>query len=85
MKSRSSSRIEAKEHLFRSKTVIENKLLFTGNGLWPVFTDTELHINQKMILKISKILKMIKNRIYFWKQIFSNVIKTVRLQQAAMD
>ena len=36
--------------MFEAKIVIEIKLWFTGNGLWPVSTEVELQIDQKTIL-----------------------------------
>ena len=47
MKSRSNSSNKDEKQEFEAKTVIDIKILFTGNVLRPVFTETELQINRK--------------------------------------
>ena len=49
MKSRCKSSNKAKKQIFEAKITIEIQLKSTGNGLWPVFTETELQINRKII------------------------------------
>ena len=51
MKSRSNSSNKFEKQTFEAKTVIEIALYLTGNGLGPVFTETELQIDRKTFLK----------------------------------
>ena len=49
MKSRSNSSNKDEKQDFAAKTFIDIRILFTGNVLRPVFTETELQINRKKI------------------------------------
>ena len=47
MKSLSNRSNDAEKQMFETKTVIEIKVKLTWNGLWPMFTETELQIDRK--------------------------------------
>ena len=42
---------KAEKQMFEAKTVIEIKLQYAGNGLLPVFRETEQQIDRKIIYK----------------------------------
>ena len=69
MKSRSNSSNKAEKQISEAKIVIEIKLYFAGNGLWPVFIETDLQIDRKINKKVTKL----KNPIMFLK---TNICKS---------
>ena len=72
MKSRSNSSNKDEKQAFEAKTFIDIKILFTGNVLWTVFTETELQINQKTF---KKMMKLKNPNIFLIYILFSNVLK----------
>ena len=81
MKSRSNCSNEDEKQAFEAKTYIDIKILFNGDVLWPVFTETELQINRKTFKKWWGS----KTQIYFWNQIFSEFITDLKFQQTALN
>ena len=51
MKSRHNSINKAEKQMIDAKTVVKIKSQLTGNGLCPVFTETELQIARKLFKK----------------------------------
>ena len=46
---RCNSGSKAEKQMFKAKFVVQIKLQLTGNGLWPVFTETEPQIDRKTL------------------------------------
>ena len=81
MKSRSNKSNKDEKQAFEAKAFIDIKILFTGNVLWPVFTETELQINLKKISKNDEaqkpkiFLKTIIFKIYNWLKVSTDSVE----------
>ena len=81
MKSRSNSSNKYEKQAFKFKTFIDIKILFTGNVLWPVFTETELQINRKTFQK----MMMLKNPNIFLKTIIFKNHNRLKISTDSVD